>query len=309
MFYKDYNARMVSGVAREGKRRKQGIPRTKFLEQQPPQTPEENSKLKMSEEHNVEAEGEKSDTFRHSWDVMAVFFALLLLSLMSSIDAIIVTTSLPTISREIGGGADYVCRSLLLTIPWDVSTLLMFDNLGVINGFLFASTATQPLFALVSNIFGRRNPILFALFLFALGSSIAGGARNPETLITGRTLQGLGTSGLYVLADIILCDIIPPRYRGPYLSSVLSMAAVGSTVGPIIGGALVQADFRWVFWVNLPVSAVGLVIILIFLRIKYPPTPDWKHALAEVDFIGNAIFIPSIISILLGLVKGGTQFP
>ncbi|RDL36453.1 MFS general substrate transporter [Venustampulla echinocandica] len=185
----------------------------------------------------------------------------------------------------------------------------MLDALGVINGFLFASTATQPLFAQVSNIFGRRNPILFALFLFALGSGIAGGAQNPATLISGRTIQGLGTSGLYVLADIILCDIIPPRYRGPYLSSVLSMAAVGSTVGPIIGGALAQVDWRWVFWINLPVSALGLVIILLCLRVKYPPTPNWKQALAEVDFTGNGIFIPSIIAILLGLVMGGSQFP
>ncbi|KAF7923964.1 hypothetical protein EAE99_006625 [Botrytis elliptica] len=69
---------------------------------------------------------ENQDTFRHSWDVMAVFFALLLLSLMSSIDATIVTTALPTIAREFGNGQDYI---------W------------VINGFLFGSTATQPLFA------------------------------------------------------------------------------------------------------------------------------------------------------------------
>ncbi|KAH8597479.1 major facilitator superfamily domain-containing protein [Bisporella sp. PMI_857] len=269
----------MSGLAQT-----EGLPTSEMSEQQPTQTLEGESKVEMSD--NVEAK--EPDTFRHSWDVMGVFIALLLLSLMSSIDGTIVTTSLPTITREIGGGAEYI---------W------------VINGFLLASTATQPLFAQVSNIFGRRNPILFALFLFALGSGIAGGARNPATLISGRTLQGLGTSGLYVLADIILCDVIPPRYRGPYLSSVLSMAAIGSTVGPIIGGALAQKDWRWVFWINLPVSALGLVIILLCLRIKYPATPNWKHALAKVDFTGNGIFIPSIIAILLGLVMGGSQFP
>lgn len=174
---------------------------------------------------------------------------------------------------------------------------------------MFGSTATQPLFAQVSNIFGRRNPILFALFLFALGSGIAGGAHNSETLIAARTIQGLGTSGLYVLADIILCDIVPPRHRGPYLNGVLSMAAIGSTVAPVIGGALAQTNWRWVFWINLPVAAVGLVIILLCLKVRYPQNPNWKHALAQVDFIGNAIFIPSIISILLGLVMGGSQFP
>ncbi|CAG8957636.1 hypothetical protein HYFRA_00010503 [Hymenoscyphus fraxineus] len=129
-----------------------------------------------------------------------------------------------------------------------------------------------------------------------------------RSLARGRTLQGLGTSGLYVLADIVLCDIIPPRYRSPYLSSVLSIAAVGSTIGPIIGGALAEKNWRWVFWINLPVSALALIIILLCLRIRYPPIPDWKHALAEVDFVGNGIFIPSIISILLALVMGGSQY-
>ncbi|PQE32885.1 major Facilitator Superfamily protein [Rutstroemia sp. NJR-2017a WRK4] len=242
----------------------------------------------LKAESNENVETEESDNFQHSWDVMGVFFALLLLSLMSSIDATIVTTSLPTIVREIGGDQQYI---------W------------IINGFLFASTATQPLFAQVSNIFGRRNPMLFALFLFALGSGIAGGAKNSATLIAARTIQGLGTSGLYVLADIILCDIIPPRHRGPYLNGVLSMAAVGSTVAPVIGGALAQTDWRWVFWLNLPVSATALAIILLCLKVRYPRNPDWKDALTRVDFAGNAIFIPSIISILLGLVMGGTQFP
>ncbi|EPE26098.1 MFS general substrate transporter [Glarea lozoyensis ATCC 20868] len=260
------------------------LPKSGMSDQQPTQTSEEESKVEVGNN----AEAKETETFRLSWDVGGVFFALLVLSLMSSIDATIVTTSLPTIAREIGGGAEYI---------W------------VINGFLFASTATQPLFAQVSNIFGRRNPILFALFLFALGSGIAGGARNPATLISGRTLQGLGTSGLYVLADIILCDIVPPRWRGPYLSSVLSMAAVGSTVGPIIGGALAERNWRWVFWLNLPVSALGLAIILLCLRVRYPPIPNWKNAIAAVDFVGNGIFIPSIIAILLGLVMGGSKFP
>ncbi|KAF7917246.1 uncharacterized protein EAE98_010351 [Botrytis deweyae] len=252
-------------------------------EQLPVQTSDGMLKVKTREINGCE----NQDTFRHSWDVMAVFFALLLLSLMSSIDATIVTTALPTIAREFGNGQDYI---------W------------VINGFLFGSTATQPLFAQVSNIFGRRNPMILALFLFALGSGVAGGAHNSETLITARTIQGLGTSGLYVLADIILCDIIPPRHRGPYLNGVLSMAAVGSTVAPVIGGILAQKNWRWVFWINLPVSAVGLVIILLCLKVNYPPNPNWKHALAEVDFIGNAIFIPSITAVLLGLVMGGSQF-
>ncbi len=132
----------------------------------------------------------------HSARFWCLFAALCLISFISSIDATIITTAQPTITREIGGEEHYV---------W------------IANSFVFASTAPQPLFAQISNIFGRRNPMLVALALFALGSAIAAGARNPAMLIGGRTVQGLGTEGIYVLLDVICRDLVPLRERGKYL--------------------------------------------------------------------------------------------
>ena len=231
---------------------------------------------------------EEPSTFQHSWRVWCIFLVLCLLSFISAVDATIVTTSLPTITREIGGAEQYA---------W------------IANSFVFASTVPQPLFGQISNIFGRRNPMLLAIFLFAVGSGLAGGSRNPGMLITGRTIQGLGTGGLYVLSDIIICDIVPPHHRGPYLSAVLSTAAIGTTIGPIIGGALAQVQWRWIFWLNLPISGIGLFAILLFLNGQYKRSPTWRHALARVDFLGNIIFVPSMVSIFLGLIMGGTQYP
>jgi MFS family permease len=85
---------------------------------------------------------------------------------------------------------------------------------------------------------------LFAIALFALGSSLAGGAQNPGMLIIARIIQGVGSAGLYVLSDIIICDIIHPRHRASYPSAVLSMAAIGTTIGPIIDGGLAQVEWR-----------------------------------------------------------------
>ncbi|KAK3385915.1 major facilitator superfamily domain-containing protein [Podospora didyma] len=226
------------------------------------------------------------EAFQHSWRVWCIFIVLCLLSFISAVDATIITTSLPTITREIGGGHDYV---------W------------IANSFLFSSTVPQPFFGQIANIFGRRNPMIVSIFLFALGSGIAGGATGPAMLIAARAVQGLGTGGLYVLSDIIICDIIPPRHRGPYLSAVLSTAAIGTTIGPIIGGALALVNWRWVFWLNLPFSGVGLVAIVGLLNVKYERSPTWLHALARVDFLGNAIFIPSMAAIFFGLIMGGTQ--
>ncbi|RYP09156.1 hypothetical protein DL765_008547 [Monosporascus sp. GIB2] len=205
---------------------------------------------------------------------------------MSALDTSIITTSLPTITREIGGSSQYV---------W------------IANSYLFASTVPQPFYGQVANVFGRRNPFLVSVALFFIGSGLAGGAQNVATLIAARVIQGFGSAGLYVLPEIIMCDLVPPRYRGPCLSVLLSTAALGNTIGPIVGGVLAQADWRWIFWINLPVVAVGMVYMAFFLRLKYSRSQTWRIALSRVDFLGNAIFIPSMLSIFFGLIMGGNH--
>jgi hypothetical protein len=127
-------------------------------------------------------------------------------------------------------------------------------------------------------------------------------------LIAARTVQGLGTAGLYVLSDIIICDIVPPRHRATYLSAVLSTAAIGTTIGPVIGGALAQVQWRWIFWLNLPIPGTGFLAILSLLNVEYKRNPTCMHAVARIDFLGNAIFVPSMVAIFFGLIMGGTQF-
>ncbi|KAL6801349.1 major facilitator superfamily domain-containing protein [Trichoderma sp. SZMC 28013] len=238
------------------------------------------------EKDNEDIRPDEPEKFQHSWRLWCVFIVLCLLSFISAIDATIVTTSLPTITRDIGGGQEYV---------W------------VVNSFLFTSTVPQPLFGQISDIFGRRNPMIVAIALFGLGSGLAGGAQNPGMLIAARTIQGLGSGGLYVLSDIIVCDMVPPRHRGPYLSAILSTAAIGTTIGPIIGGALALKNWRWIFWLNLPAAAIGLLAIVLILNVKYTRSPSWRHALSRVDFLGNIIFVPSMVSIFFGLIMGGTH--
>lgn len=226
------------------------------------------------------------DEFKHTWRIWCIFLLLALLAFLSSVDSTIITTSLPTVTREIGGNGEYA---------W------------IANSYLFASTVPQPLYGQIANIFGRRNPLLVAIALFFIGSGVAGGARNAGTMIAARTIQGLGTGGLYVLPEIVLCDLIPPRYRGPFLSALLSTAALGTTVGPIIGGALAQTSWRWIFWINLPVLGVVSVAIVLLLRVRYKRSPTWQAALSRVDFLGNAIFIPSLTAIFFGLIMGGNS--
>ncbi|KAI0409837.1 MFS general substrate transporter [Xylaria palmicola] len=218
-----------------------------------------------------------------------VFLGLCLAGFIASVDSTIIFTALPTISNDLNGQAQYV---------W----------LG--NAYVFASTAIQPLYGQLSNIFGRRYPMIVSVVLFTLGSGLAGGAHTSAMFIGGRLVQGLGGGGMVMLIDLIVCDLLPLRERSTYLGSVLGACAVGTLIGPVIGGALVtRTSWRWAFWINLPVSAVTLVVLVAFLRVSWKRPPSWRQSLSRIDYVGNFIFVGSITSILIALVQGGVVHP
>ncbi|KAI1207929.1 major facilitator superfamily domain-containing protein [Annulohypoxylon truncatum] len=216
-----------------------------------------------------------------------IIVALSFLAFISAVDVTIIPPALPTITQEIGGSKQYV---------W------------IANSFVFASTVPQPLVGQLSNIFGRKYPVVVSIVLFIVGSGIAGGAKNAATLIAGRAIQGVGAGGIYVLIDIVCCDLVPLRDRGKYLGIVNAWAGVAAGLGPVIGGLLAQANnWRWIFFLNIPICALPLITILLFMKVK---TGDGiSHSIKKLDYLGNIIFIPSIISLLFGLVTGGIDYP
>ena len=238
-------------------------------------------------EFEIGAPGQES-TGSNRWRFWLVFLSMCLVSFASSLDSTIITTALPTITRVIEGQHQYV---------W------------IANSFVLASTAVQPLVGQLSNIFGRRMPMIVSVALFAAGSGIAGGSNSVGMIIAGRTVQGLGSGGVFVLVELITCDLVPLRERGKYLGIMLSTAAIGTTIGPLAGGGLAQTSWRWVFFINLPTSAFALAMMTFFLRVKHKIEPSWRRALARVDYLGNLIFITSLASVLIGLVLGGTTYP
>jgi MFS family permease len=154
---------------------------------------------------------------------------------------------------------------IAIALPHISSSLRIIDKyIEVANCFVFAQTVVPPGIAQLCNIFGRRWPIIITTCIFALGSGIAGGADNTATMIAGRTVQGLGSVGIMLLVELIVCDMVSLRERGRYLRIVLRTASLGSIVGPVVGGALAQKDWRWCFYLNLPICAV--VIFRFVLR-------------------------------------------
>ncbi|CAG8959987.1 hypothetical protein HYFRA_00012704 [Hymenoscyphus fraxineus] len=225
------------------------------------------------------------------------FVALCLLAFISTLDVAIISTSLPAITADLGSDAarQYV---------W------------IANSFLIASSVLQPLFGQLATIFGRRVPLVLCVILFALGSGIGGAARNPTMLIAGRTIQGVGAGGIYVLIDVVCCDLVPLRERGKYLGLMFSWAGFAAAIGPPVGGALGQADWRWIFWINIPVCGLALLFLFCFMRLGTGTKTDDNQQrlglafkLKGIDYLGTFIFIPSMIALLWGLIFGGIQYP
>ncbi|KAF2098827.1 multidrug resistance protein Fnx1, partial [Rhizodiscina lignyota] len=223
------------------------------------------------------------------WRFWAIFAALSIVSLLSALDVSIISTALPTIIRDLGSSSAYA---------W------------VANAYILMETAFQPLYGQLANIVGRRSLIITAVLLFALGSAISGSAPNIAALIAGRAVQGSGGGGIGVMINTIVGDLVPLSDRPKYMAIVQSFYAVAIAFGPPVGGAIAQhLSWRWIFYINLPLAAVGLILLVLFLDLKHERDRSIQSVISRIDFVGNFVLISSVVSILVALTFGGTQYP
>jgi MFS family permease len=101
-----------------------------------------------------------------------------------------------------------------------------------------------------------------------------------------------------LMVELIVCDLVPLKERGAYLGIVLSVSALGAIVGPVVGGALAEKNWRWCFYLNLPICAVVLLVMVFFLRIRHHKI-TWRRIVERIDWIGIVLFIGSICAIIL----------
>lgn len=223
-----------------------------------------------------------------TWTFRLILVSLCMIAVIVSIDGTSIAIALPTISNSFDAADNYV---------W------------IANCFVLSQTVIQPPYAQICNIFGRRVPMIVAVGVFAIGSAIGGSARSVSTLIAGRTIQGLGSGGINMLVDLIICDLVPLRERSKYIGIIHSISAIGTITGPIIGGAFANSNWRWIFWINIPVAGITMVIMALYLRLRCVREPTWSAALARVDWLGNFLFISSTCAILFAIISGGAVMP
>ncbi|KAF9280365.1 hypothetical protein BGZ68_007287 [Mortierella alpina] len=206
---------------------------------------------------------------------------------MIALDQIIVSTSIPAITRE---------YSALGDISW----------LGT--AYMMTATAFQPLYGKVSDIFGRKATMLFANAVFLFGSAIAGWATSMKMLIVGRGVAGMGAGGLMAMVFIILSDMLDMRERGKYLGFVGAIFSLSSVVGPLLGGAFADhLTWRWSFWINLPFGAISIIFITVNLDLP-TPTGSLTDKVKRIDYMGSLLLMASVIMILLPLSWGGHTY-
>ncbi|KAL8378062.1 hypothetical protein RB595_008654 [Gaeumannomyces hyphopodioides] len=127
----------------------------------------------------------------------------------------------------------------------------------------------MPIITSLSNVLGRKIPLYASFVVFMAGSIAFALANDMPTLIVGRTLQGLGGGGLDVLGEVILSDITSLKERALYFGLFSIPLAGGAICGPIVGGALAEyVSWRWIGWINLPIGFFGLVLFVLFFRLK-----------------------------------------
>src|SRR4051794_32513758 len=190
----------------------------------------------------------------------AIFAALMLGMFLAALDQTIVSTALPTIVGELGG---------LSHLSW------------VVTSYLLATTASTPLYGKLGDMYGRKPVFLAAIFIFLAGSMLSGLSQSMGELVGFRALQGLGAGGLMVGAQAIIADVVPPRERGRYMGLIGSVFGVASVAGPLLGGFLVDnLSWRWVFYVNMPIGAVAVVLVWLKLHL---PAHGRHHA---IDYLG-----------------------
>ncbi|MFJ9605507.1 MFS transporter [Kitasatospora sp. NPDC101176] len=208
--------------------------------------------------------------------------ALLLAMLLAALDQTIVSTALPTIVSDLGG---------LEHLSW------------VVTAYLLASTAATPLWGKLGDMYGRKRFFQASIVIFLLGSALCGAAQDMGELIVFRALQGLGGGGLMVLSQAIVGDLVSPRDRGKYQGLFGAVFGVTSVLGPLLGGLFVDhLSWRWVFYVNLPIGAVALVVIAVVLHGREVRR---RH---RIDYLGTALIAAVATCLVLMTSLGGTTW-
>jgi EmrB/QacA subfamily drug resistance transporter len=216
--------------------------------------------------------------------ILTILAGLMMAMFLAALDQTVVSTAMRTIADQLDGFSAQA---------WATTA------------FLITSTVSTPLYGKLSDIYGRKPFILFAIGIFILGSALCGLSQSIYQLAAFRAIQGIGAGGLFSLALAILGDIVPPRERAKYQGYFLAVFGTSSVLGPLLGGffagqatILGVAGWRWIFYINIPIAAAAFFVVS---RVLHLPTRRTDH---RIDWPGAIALIVCLVPLLIVAEQG-----
>lgn len=218
---------------------------------------------------------------RSKTKIKMVVAGLMLGMFVGALDQTIVSTAMPTIMTELGGFEQFV---------W------------VFSAYMIATVVATPIFGKLSDIYGRKLFFQLGLVVFLLGSVLCGIADSMTQLIAFRAIQGIGGGALMPIAFAVIFDIFPPEKRGKMNGLFGAVFGLSSVFGPALGAYITDyIDWRWVFYINLPIGAVALSLIHFGYREKS------VHRKQKIDWIGATTLVAAILGFMFAIELGGSE--
>lgn len=205
---------------------------------------------------------------------------LMLVVLLSALDQTIVAVAMPQLAADLQGFG---------LLAW------------VVSGYLIAAAVAMPIYGKLGDLFGRRRTLALAIALFLLSSLACAVAQSMAVLVAARVLQGIGAGGLIAISQAVVADVVAPRERGRYQGYFSITYAVASVAGPLVGGLLTHyLNWRWVFWINLPLALLAIVITGRALGVL--PIPRLRR---RIDYLGAATLTGALSALLVAVTRAG----
>jgi EmrB/QacA subfamily drug resistance transporter len=236
---------------------------------------------------------ETAETARYpSTAKTAVIMASLYISIfLVALDRTIIGPAIPAITNEFNSIGD---------IGWYGSSYMLTSA-----GFIL-------LYGRIYTFFPTKAVFLSGICLFEIGSAVCGAAQSSTMLIVGRAIAGLGSSGIFTGAILIMLNTVPLRRR-PLLQGLFGACfGVASVAGPLLGGAFTgsKATWRWCFYINLPLGGLTILIVSVLLKLEEqkPKLESWRETVRNLDPLGTIMFLPSITCLILALEWGAADY-